>query len=102
MPISMMAFNNFGGQDEDEEAEVNYGYIVQTTDKSVLKLTLEDTSSENPFFTEDLLFTTPHLYQKMQAARISEKEVIIGLTSTLRLYINGHIFSNECTCFSLH
>ena len=102
MPISMMAFNNFGGQDEDEETEVNYGYIVQTTDKSVLKLTLEDTSSENPFFTEDLLFTTPHLYQKMQAARISEKEVIIGLTSTLRLYINGHIFSNECTCFSLH
>ena len=38
----------------------------------------------------------------MQSARISGKEVVIGLTSTLRLYINGHIFSNECTCFALH
>ena len=38
----------------------------------------------------------------MQAARVSGKEVIIGLTSTLRLYINGHLFSNECTSFALH
>ena len=75
---------------------------MQTTDKTVIKVTLEDASSSNPFFTEDILFSTPHLYHKMQAARIGDKEVIIGLTQTLRLYINGHLFSNECTCFSLH
>ena len=38
----------------------------------------------------------------MQAARVSNKEVIVGLTSTLRLYLNGHLFSNECTSVSLH
>ena len=95
MPLSMMAFNNFdNGEDGDVQS---VGYIVQTMDKSVSKLTLEDN-----FFTEDLLFTTPHLYNKMQAARVSGKEVVIGLTHTLRLYLNGHLFSNECTCFSLH
>ena len=61
------------------------------------KLTLEDN-----FFSEDMLFTTAHSYQKMQTARVSGKEVVIGLTSTLRLYLNGHLYSNECTCFSLH
>ena len=100
MPLSMMGFNNFGSQDDDSAA--NFGYIVQTTDKSVVKISLEETNSANPFFTEDTLFSTPHLYHKMQAAQISGKEVVVGLTSTLRLYVNGHLFSNESTCFSLH
>ena len=38
----------------------------------------------------------------MQTARISGKEVVIGLTQNMRLYVNGHLFSNECTCFSVH
>ena len=37
----------------------------------------------------------------MQSAYLSGKEVVIGLTATLRLFINGHVFSNECTCFLL-
>lgn len=101
MPLSMMGFNN-NFADQDDDSSINFGYIVQTTDKSVIKITLEETNSANPFFTEDTLFTTPHLYHKMQAARVSDKEVVIGITQTLRLYINGHLFSNECTCFSLH
>ena len=68
----------------------------------MVKITLEDADSANSFFSEEILFTTPHLYVKMQTALISGKEVVIGLTQTLRLYINGHLFSNECTCFSLH
>ena len=38
----------------------------------------------------------------MQSAKVSGKEVVVGLTSTLRLYLNGHLFSNECTSVALH
>lgn len=68
----------------------------------MIKVSLEEADSPNPFFTEELLFTTAHLYSKMQAALISGKEVVVGITQTLRLYLNGHLFSNEATCFSLH
>jgi hypothetical protein len=47
------------------------------------------------------MFTIPHLCYKIQAALISGKEVVIGLTANLRLYINDKIFSNECTSFFL-
>ena len=58
MPLSMMNFGGFGG---GEEAEVSQpAFLVQTLDKTVSKLTLEDN-----FFSEDMLFTTAHLYQKM-------------------------------------
>ena len=99
MPLSMMAFNN--NNDFGEDA-LTFGYLVQTTDKQVIKVSLEEADSANPFFTEELLFTTAHLYSKMQAALISGKEVVVGITQTLRLYLNGHLFSNEATCFGLH
>ena len=38
---------------------------------------------------------------KMQSALVSGQEVVVGLTQNLRLYLNGHLFSNECTCFLL-
>jgi len=94
VPIAMMNFNAYCS---DDVVEDSLGLIVQTLDKSVHKLKLEEN-----FFQEDLLFTSGHHYIKMQAAKLSGKEVIIGLTATLRLYINGHLFSNECTCFALH
>ena len=58
MPLSMMNFGGFGGGDEAEESQP--AFLVQTLDKTVSKLTLEDN-----FFTEDMLFTTAHSYQKM-------------------------------------
>jgi len=58
MPLSMMNFNNFGTNDEAEEAQP--AFLVQTLDKKISKLTLEDN-----FFSEDVLFTTAHLYMKM-------------------------------------
>eukprot|EP00353_Schmidingerella_taraikaensis_P006761 CAMPEP_0185593694 /NCGR_PEP_ID=MMETSP0434-20130131/72308_1 /TAXON_ID=626734 ORGANISM="Favella taraikaensis, Strain Fe Narragansett Bay" /NCGR_SAMPLE_ID=MMETSP0434 /ASSEMBLY_ACC=CAM_ASM_000379 /LENGTH=54 /DNA_ID=CAMNT_0028220473 /DNA_START=1 /DNA_END=165 /DNA_ORIENTATION=- len=54
----MMNFNNFGTNDEAEEAQP--AFLVQTLDKKISKLTLEDN-----FFSEDVLFTTAHLYMKM-------------------------------------
>ena len=57
MPLSIMNFGgNFGG-DEGDEAGDNSAFIVQTIDKTVIKLTLEEN-----FFTEDVLFTAGHLY----------------------------------------
>ena len=102
--MSMMGFGNFSGGFDggDDAAASSVGYVMQTMDKQIVKITLEEANSANPFFTEDVLFSTPHLYHKMQAAHISGKEVVIGLTQTLRLYINGHLFSNECTCFGIH
>ena len=71
-------------------------------DRAVIKLDVEDANSGNAFFSEETLFTSGTAYMKMQSAYISGKEVLIGLTSTLRLFINGHLFSNECTGFYLH
>ena len=38
---------------------------------------------------------------KLQTALVSGKEAIIALTPNLRLYINGVLFSIECTSFML-
>ena len=65
-----------------------------------MKLTI-NLDAEAPCFEETILFSMQHLCVKMQSAFLSGKEVVIGLTANLRLYINGHLFSNECTCFLL-
>lgn len=83
MPLSMMAFsNNFGGDAGSQNGEdvSTFSYLVQTQDKTVIKVTVEDANSENAFFTDDILFTTPSHYVKMQSALVSGKEVVIGLT----------------------
>lgn len=39
---------------------------------------------------------------KINAAYLSGKEVVVGLTQNLRLYLNDKVFSNECTSFQLN
>lgn len=38
----------------------------------------------------------------MQTCLISGKEVTVGLTQNLRLFLNDKLFSNECTSFLLN
>lgn len=48
------------------------------------------------------LYTLPHLCYKLNAAFLNNEEVVIGVTSNMRLYINDKLFSNECTSFFLN
>jgi hypothetical protein len=67
-------------------------------DKSVHKLSFDIQSLH---FEETEMFDFAHLCIKLQTARVSNKEVVIGLTANMRLYINSVLFSNECTTFML-
>lgn len=84
----------FGFNQNNNEDSSNY-IFVQTIDKKILKVFLSDTSEEQ---TEDHM-SIPHLCYKLQTGYIAGQEVVFGLTSNLRLYINDKIFSNECTSF---
>ena len=75
-------------------------FIVQTIGKDVMRLKI-DLDADVPCFEEENLFSMQHLCIKLQSALLSGKEVVVGLSANLRLYINGHLFSNECTCFLL-
>jgi hypothetical protein len=68
------------------------------TDKSVKKLIVS--LSEQTVDERDL-FTLQHQCIKLQSLVISGKEGVVSLTPNMRLYINGHLFSNECTSFML-
>ena len=55
LPLSMMSFNNFGG-DQMDDSDASISYIIQTADKQVIKVQLED--GDNAFFSDDILFST--------------------------------------------
>ena len=91
---------DFGMPANDGPASSDASFILQTIAKDVMRLRI-DLDSEVPCFEEENLFSMQHLCIKLQSALLSGKEVVVGLSSNLRLYINGHLFSNECTCFLL-
>ncbi len=45
------------------------------------------------------LYTLPHLCYKINATYMSNSidEVLVALSSNMRLYLNDKLFSNECT-----
>ena len=100
IPLSMLQFGQDFGMDAPDGPNSEATFIVQTFSKDILKLKI-DLESEVPCFEEETLFTMQHLCIKIQSALLSGKDVVIGLSSNLRLYINGHLFSNECTSFLL-
>ena len=67
---------------------------MQYTDRTLHRIAIE---SEE----ETEMFELGQLYVKMQMALVSNKEVVVGLTANMKLFINNVLFSNECTCFTL-
>lgn len=88
------------GLGDQEDSGHATSFIVQMTDKSLRKLSI-DLGEPSAGFEEAELFSLQHLCIKLQTALVSNKEVVVGLTSNLRLYINNVLFSNECTAFAL-
>jgi hypothetical protein len=74
-------------------------YIQSVQDKSVSKVYIGKDSREN-----EKLYSLPHLCYKINATYFNNNldEVIVGLTSNMRLYLNDKLFSNECTSFLLN
>ena len=73
-----------------------YVYIQSIKERAIHKVYLGQESGL------DKVFLLPHLCSRLAAAYVSgDQEVVIGLTPSMRLYINDKIFSNECTSFSL-
>lgn len=84
----------------EQDTSPTTGFILQMTDKSLRKISI-DLNDSSSTFEETELYSLQHLCVKLQTALVSNKEVTIGLTSNLRLYINNVLFSNECTTFAL-
>ena len=119
--------NNFGGEanssddeeggrggmmmqrfQEDNDEKINtssaapssqFIYIQSVQDKSVSKVYIGQDAKNS-----EKLYTLPHLCYKINATYLCGNldEVIVGVTSNMRLYLNDKLFSNECTSFFLN
>ena len=91
-----MEMFGFGGDGGGEDGAGTPYLIAQTTDKVVHKILFDQESEDT------ILFTAPFLFVQMQTCLISGKEVTVGMTQNLRLFLNDKLFSNECTSFLLN
>ena len=87
----------FGDEEEIVDSEDKIALVVQTSDKQVHKVTFHADGNSDT----ELLYSVPYLFTQMKACLVSGKQVVVGLTSNLRLFLNGQLFSNECTSFLL-
>jgi hypothetical protein len=86
--------------DDDELASADRPcLIVQHTDRSLYRLAIDLAGTDEIEPSE--MFDLAHQVIKLQSAFVSGKEVVVGLTANMRLYINNVLFSNECTAFTL-